>query len=113
MQLEDLAQAVKNAERLMELIKDIEEMQKPTAEPFIPVSMEDRLLTVADVAKRLQTGEPNVRNLMKKGFLPYLIVGDKKIRESTLIKFMAENEGCNTNGEEIKKISEKEMNKAC
>lgn len=105
MQLEDLELMVKSAEKLKHILQDIEELNKRNEKKFIPASTNDRLLTIPDVAERLQTSKQNVYELLRKGFLPYLIIGDKKVRESALVKFMADCEGYNANGSELKKIS--------
>lgn len=105
MQLEDLELMVKSAEKLKHILQDIEELNKRSEKQFIPVSTNDRLLTIVEVAERLQTSKNNVYELLRKGFLPYLIVGDRKVRESSFNKFIAESEGYDTNGEELKKIS--------
>ena len=106
MQLEDLEKAVKNAEKLINLLQDIDAMQKPE-EQFIPVSMEDRLLKIKECAKRLATTEKTVREYVNNGQLPALKIGDLKVRESTLMKFMAEQERI------AMEQKEKELNKAC
>ena len=103
--IEELDGILERVEKIKNTMKDIEEMAKEKEDVFIPASMEDRLLTVQEVAERLSTSEPQVRSLLKKGFLPYLVIGNMKVRESTLTKFLANCEGCDLNGEEIRKIS--------
>ena len=103
--IEELDGILERTEKIKNTIKDIEELTKDKEDKFIPASLEDKLLTVAEVAERLKTSEAQVRNLFKKGFLPYLVIGNQKVRESTLVKFLADCEGYDLNGEEIKKIS--------
>lgn len=103
--IEELDGILERTEKIKNTIKDIEELMEGKEDKFIPASMEDRLLTVQEVAERLSTSEPQVRSLLKKGFLPYLVIGNMKVRESTLTKFLADCEGCDLNGEEIRKIS--------
>ena len=103
--IEELDGILERVEKIKNTIKDIDELTEGKEDKFIPASLNDRLLTVADVAERLKTSENQVRNLLNKGFLPYLIIGTQKIRESTLVKFLADYDGYNLNGEEIKKIS--------
>lgn len=103
--IEELDGILERTEKIKKTIKDIEELMEGKEDKFIPASMEDRLLTVQEVAERLSTSEPQVRSLLKKGFLPYLVIGNMKVRQSTLTKFLADCEGCDLNGEEIRKIS--------
>lgn len=103
--IEELDGILERTEKIKNTIKDIEELMEGKEDKFIPASMEDRLLTVPEVAERLKTSEAQVRNLFKKGFLSYLVIGTQKVRESTLTKFLAECEGYDLNGEEIRKIS--------
>lgn len=103
--IEELDGILERTEKIKNTIKDIEELMEGKEDKFIPASMEDRLLTVSEVAERLKTSEAQVRSLFKKGFLSYLVIGTQKVRESTLTKFLAECEGCDLNGEEIRKIS--------
>lgn len=103
--IEELDGILERVERIKSTIKDIDELTQGREDKFIPASLNDRLLTVADVAERLKTSENQVRSLLNKGFLPYLVIGTQKIRESTLVKFLADYDGYNLNGEEIRKIS--------
>lgn len=103
--IEELDVILERVEKIKNTMKDIEEMTKEKEDVFVPASMEDRLLTVQEAAERLSTSESQVRSLLKKGFLPYLVIGNMKIRESTLSKFLADYEGCDLNGEEIIRIS--------
>ena len=103
--IEKLDGILERVEKIKNTMKDIEEMAKEKEDVFVPASTEDRLLTVQEAAERLSTSESQVRSLLKKGFLPYLVIGNMKIRESTLSKFLADYEGCDLNGEEIRRIS--------
>lgn len=53
----------------------------------------DRLLTVSEVAERLQVNSNKVNDLINAGLLPCLILGRRKVRESTLDRFLEEYEG--------------------
>ena len=53
----------------------------------------DRLLTVPEVAKVLQVNPNKVNELINEGVLPCLVLGRRKVRESTLEKFMETYEG--------------------
>lgn len=103
--IEELDGILERAEKIKNIMEDIEALTAGNEEKFIPASLDDRLLTVADVAERLKTSEASVRNLCKKGILPYLVIGNQKVRESTLVKFLADYEGFDLNGEEVRKIS--------
>lgn len=99
MKLEELDQLLEKAQKLRDVMTDLEQMES-VEKKFIPVSLDDKLLTVAEAAKRLSTSESMVYELMNKGLLPYLEIGRRKIRESTLVQFIAEYEGYSLNGEE-------------
>lgn len=103
MKLEELDELLQKAQQLRDVMTDLENMES-VEKKFIPVSLQDRLLTVAEVAERLATSKTMIYGLINKGILPYLEVGDKKIRESTLVQFIAEYEGYSLNGEEPVKI---------
>lgn len=103
MKLEELDQLLEKAQQLRAVMTDLENMES-AEKKFIPVSLQDRLLTVAEVTERLATSEAMVYDLMNKGLLPYLEIGRRKIRESTLVQFIAEYEGYSLNGEEPVKI---------
>lgn len=103
MKLEELDQLLEKAQQLRDVMTDLEQMES-VDKKFIPVSLDDKLLTVAEAAKRLSTSESMVYDLMNKGLLPYLEIGRRKIRESTLVQFIAEYEGYSLNGEEPVKI---------
>ena len=67
--------------------------------------MEDVLYTVKETAKLLKTNTSYVYELIKKGFLPALKLGSFKIRKSSLLKFLEENEGYDlTNLDNVKKV---------
>ncbi len=53
----------------------------------------DRLLTVSEVAKALQVNQNKVNELINEGLLPCLVLGRRKVRESTLELFLATYEG--------------------
>lgn len=55
--------------------------------------MEDVLYTVPEMAKLLKTNSNYVYELIKRGLLPALKLGSYKVRRSTLLKFLEENEG--------------------
>ena len=103
MKLEELDQILEKAQQLRDVVLDLEKMES-TEKKFVPVSLQDRLLTVAEVAKPLSTSEAMIYDLMNKGLLPYLEIGHRKIRESTLVQFIAEYEGYSLNGDEPVKI---------
>lgn len=104
--IEELDAILKKTEKIKNTLQDIETLTEGKEDKFIPTSIDDRLLTVEQVAERLNTGKSTVYNLLNKGYLPYLVIGSKKVRESTLVKFMADFEGYDlTTGEEIEKIS--------
>lgn len=104
--IEELDAVLERTEKIRNTLIDIETMVEDKENKFIPASIDDRLLTVEQVAERLNTGKHTVYNLLNKGYLPYLVIGNKKVRESTLVKFMADFEGYDlTTGEKIEKIS--------
>ena len=103
MKLEELDQLLEKAQQLRDVMTDLENMES-VEKKFIPVSLNDRLLTVVEATERLATSKAMVYKLMNSGLLPYLEVGDRKIRESTLVQFIAEYEGYSLNGEEPVKI---------
>ena len=104
--IEELDAILKKTEKIKNTLQDIETLTEGKEDKFIPTSIDDRLLTVEQVAERLNTGKHTVYNLLNKGYLPYLVIGNKKVRESTLVKFMADFEGYDlTTGEKIEKIS--------
>lgn len=103
--IEELDEILERTEKIKNIIKDIETLTEGKENKFLPTSIKDRLLTVEEVAERLNTGKHTVYNLLNKGYLPYLVIGNKKVRESTLVKFMADFEGYDLTGEEIRKIN--------
>lgn len=103
MKLEEIDQVLEKVQQLRDVMADLENMES-VEKKFVPVSLDDKLLTVAEAAKRLSTSESMVYDLMNKGLLPYLEIGRRKIRESTLVQFIAEYEGYSLNGEEPVKI---------
>ncbi|MCH1959696.1 helix-turn-helix domain-containing protein [Romboutsia hominis] len=59
--------------------------------------MEDYLLTVAEVAKRLCTDKNTVYKLIKSGELKTLKLKSYKVRNLEIQRFLAENEGKDLN----------------
>lgn len=55
--------------------------------------MEDILYTVKEASKLLKTSPNYVYELVRKGMLPALKLGSFKIRKSTLLNFVEQNEG--------------------
>lgn len=55
--------------------------------------MEDILLTVKEVAKLLKTNPDYVHKLRKSGLLPFLKIGQYKVRKVSLEKFLEQYEG--------------------
>lgn len=55
--------------------------------------MEDRLYTVAEVAKILKTNTDYVYRLQRAGVLPFLKLGRYKCRKVSLENFLARSEG--------------------
>lgn len=55
--------------------------------------MEDILYTVKEASKLLKTSPNYVYELVRKGMLPALKLGSFKIRKSTLLNFIEQNEG--------------------
>lgn len=53
----------------------------------------DEVLTVKETAKVLRTNPSFVYQLIKKGFLPALKLGQLKVRRSTLMNFIESCEG--------------------
>ncbi|MCB6493116.1 helix-turn-helix domain-containing protein [Coprococcus sp. CLA-AA-H190] len=53
----------------------------------------DEVLTVKETAKVLRTNTSFVYQLIKKGFLPALKLGQLKVRRSTLMNFIESCEG--------------------
>ncbi len=51
------------------------------------------LFTVAEVAKLLKTNVDYVHKLRKSGLLPFLKIGQYKVRKETLVNFLTEYEG--------------------
>ena len=97
MQVEQIKEMLVDAEKLLNVLNDLKNMELSNT-TFIPTSLEDKLL------KRMQTSEITVREYIRSGKLPALKIGDLKVRESTLVKFMAEQEAEYMQNEEFKKI---------
>jgi excisionase family DNA binding protein len=57
------------------------------------LSMEDFLLTVAEVAARLKTNKNYVYTLIEKKLLNALKIGNLKVRNSELNRFLKDYEG--------------------
>jgi excisionase family DNA binding protein len=55
--------------------------------------MEDILYTVKETATLLKTNANYIYKLIEKGLLPALKLGSLKIRRSSLLKFLEDNEG--------------------
>jgi excisionase family DNA binding protein len=55
--------------------------------------MEDVLFTVKETSELLKTNTNYVYELIKRGMLPALKLGSFKIRKSSLLAFLQENEG--------------------
>jgi len=63
--------------------------------------MEDRLLTVKEVAKKLCVNDVAIYNLIKEGRLKALKLGRVKIRSFTLNKFLEDLEKENSYGKNL------------
>ena len=100
MQVEQIKEMLVDAEKLLNILNDLKNMELSNA-TFVPTSLEDKL---QECAKRMQTSEITVREYIRSGKLPALKIGDLKVRESTLVKFMAEQEAEYMQNEEFKKI---------
>lgn len=69
------------------------------------VSSEGILFTVKEVAILLKTNVDYVHKLRKSGQLPFLKIGQYKVRKEALIEFLIRNEGKDlTNPFEIKEL---------
>lgn len=67
--------------------------------------MSELLYTVSEVARLLKTKPEMVYKLMNKGLLPYMVIGRRKVRATTLEAFLAKYEGYDiTDPENIQKI---------
>ena len=55
--------------------------------------MEDVLYTVKETSKLLKTSPNYVYELIKRGMLPALKLGIFKIRRTTILNFLEQNEG--------------------
>ncbi len=55
--------------------------------------MEDVLYTVKEASKLLKTNPNYVYELIKRGMLPALKLGSFKIRRTTILNFLEQNEG--------------------
>lgn len=55
--------------------------------------MEDVLYTVKETSKLLKTSPNYVYELIKRGMLPALKLGSLKIRRTTILNFLEQNEG--------------------
>lgn len=55
--------------------------------------MEDILYTVKETSKILKTNSNYVYDLIRKGMLPALKLGNLKIRKSSILEFLERNEG--------------------
>ena len=65
----------------------------------------ERLYTVAEVAEILKSNPNDVYKLMNTGLLKYLVIGRRKVRETTLNNFLAEFEGYDiTDPENVKGV---------
>ena len=64
------------------------------------------LLTVNEVAKRLQTNKNYVYSLINSGLLKSMKLGSKKVREETLKEFLREYDGEDVDEILKRKISE-------
>lgn len=103
MQVEQIKEMLVDAEKLLNVLNDLKNMELSNT-TFVPTSLEDKLLKIKECAKRMQTSEITVREYIRSGKLPALKIGDLKVRESTLVKFMAEQEAEYMQNEEFKKI---------
>lgn len=67
--------------------------------------MEDMLYTVKEVSKLLKVNQDSVHRLRKAGLLPFLKLGQYKVRKEALCEFLKTYEGKDiTNPEEIKDL---------
>ena len=67
--------------------------------------MEEVLYTVKETSKLLKTNPNYIYELIKKGFLPALKLGNLKIRRSAILEFLKKNEGLDlTDLTNIKKL---------
>lgn len=65
--------------------------------------MDGILLTVKEVSQLLHTNTTYVYELIKKGFLPALKLGQMKVRKESLLRFLEEYEGKDlTNLDDVK-----------
>ena len=63
------------------------------------------LYTTAEVAKMLKTKPEQIYKLMNAGLLPYMVIGRRKVRASTLEEFLQRYEGFDiTDPNNIQKI---------
>lgn len=53
----------------------------------------DKLYDVKETAALLKTNPKTVYELMNSGLLPYLIIGRRKVRSTSLDKFLADYDG--------------------
>ena len=65
--------------------------------------MAETLYTAKEVAKILKTNVNYVYKLMNAGLLKYMVIGQKKVRESTLNEFIAQCEGYDVTDPEDRK----------
>ena len=69
--------------------------------------MEDVLYTVSETAKLIKSNPNYVYELIRKGFLPALKLGNLKVRKTALLEFLERYEGQDlTDLTNIKKIEE-------
>lgn len=69
--------------------------------------MEEVLYTVFEASKLLKTNVNYIYELINKGFLPALKLGSLKIRRSSLLEFLKNNEGNDLSDlNNIKKLGE-------
>ena len=67
--------------------------------------MTEKLYTAKEIARILKTNINYVYKLMNTGRLKYMVIGQKKVRESTLNEFIATYEGYDiTDPENIKEV---------
>lgn len=55
--------------------------------------MEDVLYTVKEISELLKTNKNYVYELIRRGMLPALKLGSFKVRRTSLLKFIEQNEG--------------------
>lgn len=71
--------------------------------------MEEVLYTVKETSILLKTNPNYIYELIKKGFLPALKLGNLKIRRSAILEFLKKNEGLDlTDLTNIKKLEMEE-----